>query len=122
MYITARAEKQNGKAIMDRREFLSILGTSASIRLAGKEEETSPIGDDIYPDLVKVAERAAEESLPKQQTDGGLRDEHEIPQPGATAGFLCNLAALFLAQSRFLIFQGSFKSGEFGIFQARSLF
>jgi hypothetical protein len=87
---------------MDRREFLSILGTSASIRLAGKEEETLPIRDDIYPDLVKVAERAAEESLPKQQTDGGLRDEHEIPQPGATAGFLCNLAALFLApESRY---------------------
>ena len=32
-----------------------------------------------------------------QQADGGLRDEHEIPQPGATAGFLSNLAAVFLA-------------------------
>jgi hypothetical protein len=64
---------------MDRREFLSVLGTSASIRLAAKKEETLAARDDIYPDLAKVAERAAEESLPKQQTDGGLRDEHEIP-------------------------------------------
>src|SRR5208282_2962261 len=80
-----------------RREFLSILGTTASIRLTSKEEGIVPTRDDIYLDLLKVAERAAEESLPKQQTDGGLRDEHEIPQPGATAGFLCNLAAVFLA-------------------------
>jgi hypothetical protein len=87
---------------MDRREFLGILGTSAATRFGGAEQETVPIRDDIYPDLVGVAERAAEESLPKQQTDGGLRDEHEIPQPGATAGFLSNLAALFLApESRY---------------------
>jgi len=52
--------------------------------------------------LLKVAERAAEESLPRQQTDGGLRDEHEIPQPGITAGFISNLAALFSApESRY---------------------
>ena len=82
---------------MDRREFLSILGTTASIRLTSKEEGIVPTGDDIYADLVKVAERAAEESLPKQQADGGLRDEHEIPQPGATAGFLSSLASVFLA-------------------------
>jgi hypothetical protein len=87
---------------MDRREFLGILGTSAAMRLAGTEEETVPGKDDIYPDLVKVAERGVEESLIKQQADGGLRDEHEIPQPGATAGFLSGLAALFLApESRY---------------------
>jgi hypothetical protein len=87
---------------MDRREFLSIVGTSAAIRLGGTEEETVPMGDDVYPDLVKVAERGAEESLPRQQVDGSLRDEHEIPQPGATAGFLSSLAALFLApESRY---------------------
>ena len=87
---------------MDRREFLSVLGTTASIRLSGAEEGIAPAGDDIYLELVKVAERAVEESLPKQQADGGLRDEHEIPQPGATAGFLSSLAALFLApESRY---------------------
>ena len=87
---------------MDRREFLGILGTTASIRLNGKEEGVVPTGDDIYSNLMKVAERAAEESLPKQQADGGLRDEHEIPQPGATAAFLSNLAAVFLApESRY---------------------
>ena len=87
---------------MDRREFLSVLGTSAAIRLGGAEEGTVPIGDDIYPDLVKVAERAAEVSLPKQQAGGGLRDEHEVPLPGAAAGFLTSLTALFLApESRY---------------------
>ena len=87
---------------MDRREFLGVLGTSAAIRLGGGERETDSIKDDIYPDLVNVAERAVEESLPKQQADGGLRDEHEIPQPGATAGFLSGLAAVFLApESRY---------------------
>jgi hypothetical protein len=87
---------------MDRRKFLSILGASAAMRLGGAEEDAAPMGDDIYPDLVKVAERGANESLIKQQADGGLRDEHEIPQPGATAGFLSNLAALFLApESRY---------------------
>ncbi len=92
---------------MDRREFLSILGTSTSMRLAGTEEETVPIWVDIYPDLVKVAEQAAVESLPKQQADGGLRDEHEIPQPGAAAGFLSSLAALFLAPE-----SGYYRSAE----------
>src|SRR5208282_1916033 len=82
---------------MNRREFLGAVETSASIRLAGTREETPPAGDDIYLVLLKVAERAAEESLPRQQTDRGLRDEHEIPQPGATAGFLSSLAAVFLA-------------------------
>ncbi|HMD83609.1 MAG TPA: hypothetical protein VKO18_02780 [Terriglobia bacterium] len=87
---------------MNRREFLGAVGTSASMRLAGTREEALPVGDDIYLDLVKAVERTAEESLPRQQADGGLRDEHEIPQPGATAGFLSSLAALFLApESRY---------------------
>jgi hypothetical protein len=87
---------------MNRREFLGAVGTTASIRLAGTREEPPPVGEDIYPDLLKVAERAAEDSLPRQQTDGGLRDDQEIPQPGATAGFLSSLAAVFLApESRY---------------------
>jgi hypothetical protein len=87
---------------MDRREFLSIFGASAAMRMGGTEEATVPSKDDIYLDLVKVAERGAEESLIKQQADGGLRDEHQIPQPGATAGFLSSLAALCLApESRY---------------------
>jgi hypothetical protein len=70
--------------------------------LAGVKDEPVPEADDIYPELLKVAERAAEESLARQQADGGLRDEHEIPQPGATAGFLSGLAAVFLApESRY---------------------
>jgi len=87
---------------MDRREFLGVMATSASMRLAGVKDEPIPKADDIYTELVKVAERAAEESLAKQQADGGLRDEHEIPQPGTTAGFLSGLAAVFLApESRY---------------------
>ena len=87
---------------MDRREFLSVLGTTASIRSSGSEKGIAPAGDDIYLELVKVAERGLEESLPKQQADGGVRDEHEIAQPGATAGFLSGLAALYLApESRY---------------------
>jgi hypothetical protein len=87
---------------MNRREFLGTVGTSASIRWAGMREETPPVGDDVYLALLKVAEPAAEESLARQQADGGLRDEHEIPQPGVTAGFLASLAALFLApESRY---------------------
>ncbi len=82
---------------MDRSRYLSILGISASLPLARPEEETGPIGNDIYLDLVKVSEQAAVESLPKQQADGGLRDEHEILQPEATASFLLSLNALFLA-------------------------
>jgi len=87
---------------MDRREFLGVLGTTASIRLSGSQGGAVPAGGDIYLELVKVAEQAVEESLAKQQADGGLRDEHEIPQPGATAGFLSSLAALYLApESRY---------------------
>jgi len=87
---------------MNRREFLGAVGTTASIRLAGTREQTPPAGEDIYPKLLKVAERVAEESLSRQQTDGGLRNEHEIPQPGATAGIVASLAAVFLApESRY---------------------
>jgi hypothetical protein len=82
---------------MDRSRYLSILGISASLPLAQPEEETGPIGNDIYLDLVKVSEQAAVESLPKQQADGGLRDKHEILQPEATASFLLSLTAMFLA-------------------------
>ena len=97
MYIKRPNGEGKWEGYMDRREFLALLGTTGSIQLTGTAEGSLPTGGDIYPDLVKVAERAAEESLPKQQADGGLRDEHEIPQPGATAGFLSSLAALFLA-------------------------
>jgi len=85
---------------MDRSRFLSFLGTSASLPLAGPEGETGPIGNDIDLGLVKVYEQAAVESLPEQQPDGGLRDEHEILQPEATASFLLSLTALFPAPSR----------------------
>lgn len=63
----------------------------------GTQEQNSPTREDIFTDLLAVAERATAESLPRQQPDGGLRDEHEISQPGATAGFLSSLAAVFLA-------------------------
>ncbi|MGD0696330.1 MAG: hypothetical protein ABSB82_16025 [Terriglobia bacterium] len=87
---------------MDRREFLSAVGTSASIGWVGTQEQSSPNREDIFTDLLAVAERATAESLPRQQPDGGLRDEHEISQPGATAGFLSSLAAVFLApESRY---------------------
>ena len=89
-------------AFMNRREFLGAVGTSAAIRLADVQEHTPPAGDDVYGSLLKAAEAAAERSLAGQQEDGGPRDEHEIPQPGATAGFLSNLAAVFSAsESRY---------------------
>ena len=37
------------------------------------------------------------QSLPKQQADGGRRDEHEILPTGATASFLLSVTAMFLA-------------------------
>jgi hypothetical protein len=87
---------------MDRREFLTVLGATGTVRLSGTDSENDSAGADIYPELVKVAERAADESLPRQQADGGVLDEHGIPQPGATAGFLSGLAAVFLApESRY---------------------
>jgi len=82
---------------INRREFLGAAATSASIRWAGTKEEPRPGGDDVYPAVLKLAERGVERALSQQQADGGLRDEHEIPQPRATAGFIANLAALFLA-------------------------
>jgi len=85
VYITAPGQEENRRGCMDRSRFLSILGTSASLPFAGPEEEAGPIGNDIYLDLVKVSEQAAVQSLPKQQAVGGLRDEHEILQPGAAA-------------------------------------
>lgn len=100
MYITAPRQEENRRGCMDRSRFLSFLGTSASLPLAGPEGETGPIGNDIDLGLVKVYEQAAVESLPEQQPDGGLRDEHEILQPEATASFLLSLTALFPAPSR----------------------
>ena len=87
---------------MDRREFLTVLGATGTIRLSGAESEPPPAASNVYSELVKAAERAADDSLSRQQADGGVLDEHEIPQPGATAGFLSGLAAVFLApESRY---------------------
>jgi len=87
---------------MDRREFLTVLGATETMRLSPAEGGIDSNGGDIYPELVKAADRAAEESLSKQPAEGGVLDEHEIPQPGATAGFLSGLAAVFLApESRY---------------------
>lgn len=86
---------------MNRREFLSLL--AAATGAAGGGIQAAPeSGRDIYPESLKAAEKTVEESLARQQPDGGLRDEYEIPQPGATAGFIRNLGAVYLApESRF---------------------
>jgi hypothetical protein len=82
--------------MMNRRRFLQGTGTAALAIEAGAAPR------DIYPELIQPAEQAAEKSLPRQQPDGGLADDYEIPSPGATAGFLSALAAVYaVPESRF---------------------
>jgi len=80
---------------MDRREFLGVLSTTAALRFAAAEEPTLP--DDIYPDLVKSADRGIEKKLPKQQANGGWLDEHGIPAVGISAGNFSTMTAGYLA-------------------------
>lgn len=87
---------------MDRREFLGVLGTTASLDWANSEAPASPLHDDIYPDLLKSAERAVEKLLPQQQPNGGILDQHGIPTVGGAAGFFSTLTAVYLApESRY---------------------
>lgn len=86
---------------MQRRHFLWIAAAAAG-KAGTIRAEQPPVRRDIYPELVKHAEQAVEKLLPRQQADGGLIDEYEIPMAGATAGFLSSLAAAYLApESRF---------------------
>jgi hypothetical protein len=82
---------------MDRREFLGVLGTTAAIRFAPEEEPASPLRDDIYPDLVKSADRGIEQAILKQQANGGLLDEHGVPSVAASSIFFSGLTAIYLA-------------------------
>jgi hypothetical protein len=82
---------------MDRRTFLGVLGTTATLRFAAAEDQTLPLHDDIYPDLVKSADRGIERKLPKQQANGGWLDEHGIPTVGSSASIFSTMTALYLA-------------------------
>ena len=82
---------------MDRREFLGVLGTTATLRFAAAEEPTLPLQDDIYPDLVKGADRGVEKSLPKQQANGGWLDVNGIPTVGTSAGVFSTMTAAYLS-------------------------
>lgn len=84
---------------MNRREFLGVaaaaVGAGGSVRPAER-----PGG--FYAQLVTAAEQQAEKLLPRQQPDGGLLDQYDIPVPGATAGFISSVAAVYAApESRF---------------------
>jgi hypothetical protein len=81
---------------MDRREFLGVLGTTAAMRFADAEEITSPLRDDIYPDLVKSAERMVDQWFQSQQANGGLLDERGIPAVGSSVIYLSALTAVYL--------------------------
>lgn len=78
---------------MNRREFL---GTAAAALAAAKASGQNKPGD-FYTQLVKAAEQQAEKLLPRQQPDGGLLDQYDLPVPHATAGFISSLAAVFAA-------------------------
>jgi hypothetical protein len=82
---------------MDRREFLGVLGTTATWRFAGAEEPGSPLPDDIYPELVKSADRSIEKALARQQADGGWLDPHGIPTVGSSSSLFSSMTALYLA-------------------------
>jgi len=76
---------------------LGVLGTTATWRFAGAEEPASPLGDDIYPDLVKSADRSIQKVLLRQQANGGWLDPHGIPTVGGTSIEVSSLTALYLA-------------------------
>jgi hypothetical protein len=82
---------------MDRREFLGVLGATATARLTRAEEPASPLPDDIYPHLVKSLDRTVEAMLPMQRPNGGLLDERGISSVGSSAIFLSDITAAYLA-------------------------
>ena len=83
--------------LMDRRKFLGVLGTTAAVRFADAAEITSPFRDDIYPELVKSADRWVENELPKQQANGGWLDPHGILTVGGSASAFSTMTAAYLA-------------------------
>jgi hypothetical protein len=94
--VTSRHSIVAENKTMNRRRFLQGTGAAALATGAGAAAR------DIYLELIQPAEQAAEKSLARQQPDGGLADDYEIPSPGATAGFLSTLAAVYAApESRF---------------------
>jgi hypothetical protein len=82
---------------MDRREFLSALGTTAAVQSTGSAEPILPMRDDIYPDLVKSADRMVDHLIQRQQPDGGLLDDHGIPTVSSSASWFSILTSLYLA-------------------------
>lgn len=87
---------------MDRREFLGVLGTTASLGWGSTTGAASAFHDDIYPAIVKSSERSVERALPRQQANGGMLDEHEVPTVGGSAGFFSTMLAVYLTpESRY---------------------
>jgi hypothetical protein len=82
---------------MDRREFLGVLGATATARFTKVEEPASPLPDEIYPHLVKSLDRMLEAMLAEQRANGGLLDNHGIPSVGSSAIFLSDMTAAYLA-------------------------
>jgi hypothetical protein len=88
---------------MRRRDFLAMMGAAAGGFTApsgaaakpGAEAQAQP--RDIYPDVLQAAEQQIPELLPRQQPDGGLLWEFDLPLAHATAGFIRDTAAVYLA-------------------------
>jgi hypothetical protein len=96
---------------MRRRRFLEVAGAGAALgQTAIGGEARSP--DDASPDIYERLVRANDERIPallqRQETRpthpwrGAVRDEHDIPSPGGTAGLVATLvSALAAPESRF---------------------
>lgn len=87
---------------MDRREFLGVLGTTASVRFAAADGSSFPVPADIYPELVKSADNGVQRAMSKQQANGGWLDPYGIPTVGHSASALASLTAVYLSpESRY---------------------
>jgi hypothetical protein len=92
---------------MNRREFLGVaaaaMGTRATLRARlPKQQAEAPAASEFYLQLVRASEQQVEKLLPRQQPDGGLLDQYDIPLPHAAASFIATLASVCLApESKF---------------------
>ncbi len=95
---------------MRRRRFLEVAGAGAALGRAafGDERPSGEEGPGIYERLVRANDERIPALLRRQETGpthrwrGAVRDEHEIPSPGGTAGLVATLvSALAAPESRF---------------------
>jgi hypothetical protein len=95
---------------MRRRRFLEVAGAAAALgrTVAGNERFAGDAGTGIYERFVRANEKGTATLLQRQETRpthpgrGAIRDEHDIPSPGGTAGLVATLVSTLAApESRF---------------------